>query len=132
MKVTYFDRQDAANPMNGTTIVEADELAKIFGAINGTRKPYLAELVGDNGFKLLVGIAAEMGCVQFSARDGSPPYLMAIGSNPDESGHVDFLMGGTATPIPKRYCLPTQRVRQIAASFLQIGERARCVEWEEI
>jgi hypothetical protein len=34
--------------------------------------------------------------------------------------------------VPRRYCLPMQKVADIAANFLENGERYSDVEWEEI
>src|SRR5262245_46023167 len=79
MTVTFVDLQDGANPMNGA---EMDSGATLSAAIDRlmSRPPFLCELSGANGYHLLVGIGPDVGCVQHSAGDGSPPYLMATSS----------------------------------------------------
>jgi hypothetical protein len=96
------------------------------------REPFSAELVGENGCGLLLGLGSADGCVQFSSHDHEPPYLMALGSNPTEPGELDFLIDDTATPVPRHYCIPMDKVAEIAAVFLDSGQWASDVAWEEI
>jgi len=42
------------------------------------------------------------------------------------------LISGTPSPVPRRYCLPMAKVAEIAATFLENGERYPDVEWEAI
>ena len=131
MRARFFDRQDTANPLNGRMLSSPAAARDIVRRMQG-RTPFLAELIGENGRKLLLGLGSADGCVQFSSSDGSPPYLMAVGSNPDEEGEQEFLIGGAASPVPRRYCLPMLKVEEIAAAFLDSGKRAPHVTWEEI
>jgi hypothetical protein len=96
------------------------------------RRPFLAELIGENGGRLLLGLGSSDGCAQFSSTDGEPPYMMAVGNKPEEEGEQDFLIGNTPSPVPRRYCLPMRMVAEIAAEFLKSGERLLELEWEEI
>ena len=52
------------------------------------RPPFMCQFVGENGFNLTVGIDHDFGCVQYSANDGSPPYLMATGPCSDRRNDV--------------------------------------------
>jgi len=132
VKVTFLDHQDRGNPLNGTEIVSRDALS---GALDGlrVREPFFCEIVSENGFKLLLGVGADCSCVQHSPSDGSTPYLMAVN---DPGGSVDefkeFLTANTLTPVPKRYCLSFDRMKEIALHFLESGDRAPSVTWEEI
>jgi hypothetical protein len=95
--------------------------------------PFFCELLGQNGQKILLGIGGPKGCVQHSNIDGSPPYLMAVSENPEhQSEHVDFLIGGTLTPVPAHYCVPFQTVSEITTYFQMTGERSPMVAWEEV
>ena len=66
-------------------------------------------LEGENGYSLRVGIGPTAGFVQHSHTDGSLPLVAlapdSYGTNDDDN--VEFLMGGTPTPIPRRNCLST-------------------------
>lgn len=132
MKTQFFDRQDPGNPMNGRAINDSMALLDVLKNVRD-RPPFFAELIGDNGYKLLLGLAAAEGCVQFSAADGSPPYLMAVAPRAAESsGEISFLIGDTMSPVPKRYCLSLNQVVRIAAAFVETGIRSADVLWEEI
>jgi hypothetical protein len=127
----FFDRQDSRNPHNGGAVTDVDELWEWL--FEETRPAFLCELILDNGFKLLIGVSPSLGCSQYSAADGSPPYLMAVG--PDKSGseeYMEFLTGDTDTPIPMKYCMPMAQIKQIAADFLSVGEPSRRFSWEEV
>lgn len=131
MMAQFFDRQDIDNPLNGTSITKLSELRSALKSTRG-RSPFFAELIGDNGFKLLLGIGSDEGCAQFSSVDGSPPYFMAVAPDGGEEGEKVFLIGDTASPVLKRYCLPYDAIEAIAETFLQIGRRKSDVVWEEI
>jgi hypothetical protein len=132
MRTRFFDLQDDANPLNGTSIENLPELQNALESVRD-RAPFIAELIGHNGFMLTLGMGITEGCVQFCSVEGDPPYLMAV--NPDlrdSEGECEFLCGGTLTPVVKRYCLPYAAFVEILAEFVQTGERKRDVLWEEI
>ena len=131
MRAQFFDRQDDGNPLNGIVLEDSEALRKIVQTMQA-RVPFFAELVGINGRTLLLGLGSSDGCVQFSSTDGGPPYLMALRPNDEGEGEQEFLIGGTLSPVPRRYCLPMRTVEDIAATFLANGERYPGVEWEEI
>ncbi len=132
MRAEFFDRQDERNPLNGCTVTTSMQLGHVMSAL-GDRSPFFAELLGDNGYKLLVGIGPDMGCVQFSAADGSPPYLMAVSVIPSYAeDHACFLVGNTPTPVAKRHILPVDVVWDIAEYFIETGRRKEDIRWEEL
>ena len=132
MKVEFFDRQDDLSPHNGKRITTAKELLKIFES-SRNRKPFFCELVGENGYNLLVGVGREVGCVQYSSSNGDPPYLMVTSTGiSEDSGDVKFLIGGTPTPVPKRYCVPFETVKKVVTCFIESGTQSHSVRWDEI
>jgi Immunity protein Imm1 len=132
MKTHFFDLLDNANPLNGTSIENLVEFQNMLESVRD-RLPFIAELIGDNGFKLTFVLGTTEGCVQFCSVELEPPYLMAVNSNlRDSEGEVEFLMGDTPTPVSKRYCLPLDAFVEIVAEFVQTGERKREVLWEEL
>jgi hypothetical protein len=131
MRAQFFDRQDKLNQVNGAMLEDPEALRTMVQSMQ-SRAPFLAELIGTNGRTLLLGLGCSDGCVQFSSTDGAPPYLMAVRNNAYQEGEQDFLISSTPTPVPRRYCLPMQRVAEIAVAFLENGERSSDVEWEEI
>jgi hypothetical protein len=130
--VIFFDRQNLTNPLNGTTIDNSQSLRAIIGGLQ-YKQPFFSELIGEDGNKILLGIATAVGCAQFSSTEGTPPYLMAVSGSPEEVfGARSFLIGDTATPVARRFCLSMEKVVEIAVDFLETGKRSDSVEWEEI
>jgi Immunity protein Imm1 len=130
MNVTFFDREDEANPLNGTVARHREQLLQILNGLRN-RPPFVCELLGENGLHLHVGIG-KLGHAQYSRSDGEPPYLLAMGPRPGRRDeYVDFLLGGTPTPISKRYCMPFDSIREIAAYFLETGRAHPSFAWEE-
>jgi hypothetical protein len=132
MNLEFFDRENERNPLNGSIISQRGHLRELLNQLQD-RSPFFCELLGQNGQKILLGIGGPKGCVQHSNIDGSPPYLMAVSENPEHQGeHVDFLIGGTSTPVPSRYCIPFKTVNEIATYFQMTGGRSPMVAWEEV
>jgi hypothetical protein len=49
MNVTFFDREDEANPLNRTAIQDRERLLQILDGWRN-RPPFVRELAGENGF----------------------------------------------------------------------------------
>ena len=65
--------------------------------------------------------------------DGDLPYLMAVSHNPPmRSGDAEFLTANTPTPVPARYILSVEELKEIALHFLETGERSDAFAWENI
>ena len=132
MNVQFFDREDTSSRANGEILADAESLSKLIESLR-VREPFLCELLGENGYNLLIGIGGDIGCAQYSASNGSPPYLMAtMCQQPGDRACAKFLAGGTLTPIQSRFCLPFDAVKRIAATFLETGFRSGECRWEEI
>jgi hypothetical protein len=132
MNIQFFDRQDRSNPRNGVKLADPDEVLVWLDQMR-SRPPFFCELVGENGFNLLVGVGDARGCAQYSAGDGSPPYLMAVGNErEDDETFMEYLTANTDTPVPMKFCLPMEQIKKIVAYFVGTGERSPAVSWEEI
>jgi hypothetical protein len=127
-----YDRQDLRNAVNGTGVANGKQVVALIEALR-QRPPFFCELVGENGYNLLVGIGGAIGCTQYSRADGNPPYWMATSpSTKHKEGVVDFLIADTATPVPARYCVPFDAVKDIIVYFQNTGLRNPAVDWDEI
>jgi hypothetical protein len=137
MKAAFNDLQDYSSHLDGTVVHNDSEVLSILASVRD-RESFACELEGDNGYKLTIGIGNDVGFVQHSSIDGDSPYLVAlapgfhIGELDEEQKYVEFLCGDTPSPIAKRYILPFDIVMQIAACFVETGERSPSVFWEEI
>jgi Immunity protein Imm1 len=132
MIAQFFDLEDATSEFNGTKVGELAQFLAILRQLRH-RDPFVAELVGENGNTLSVGISTTCGSAQFSSTDGAPPYWVALahGRHDLSTEGMEFLIGGTPTPILKRHCLAIEAVNQIVDHFLTTGDRSPAVSWEE-
>jgi Immunity protein Imm1 len=129
MIVELWDTQGRSSTAKITNQKEISDLLETFPE----RLPFFCEFTATNGYKLLVGIRGQLGCVQYSSTDNSPPYLVAVETDrqvPDEE--VDFLMANTDTPVSARYCVQFAKVRDIILHFFETGQRSPAVPWEDI
>jgi hypothetical protein len=132
MVVEFFDRQEDDNPLNGSKIATSVALSRTIDQLRN-RRPFFFELLGENGYKLLIGVGKHVGCVQYSACDGNPPYLVATtGREMENNTYIEFLAGNTPTPIPRHYCVPFDVMKRIAALFMETGLRDTSIQWEEV
>src|SRR5688500_15794655 len=130
MRITFHDRQDRNNPADGQTVESLEQIETLFNEVR-RREPSFVELVGPEA-KLLVGLAGDEACVQHSPANGEPPYYVALNEERLSSlEEVTFLMSDSATPIPRRYCIPFARLLPIVESFLRTGERSTTADWAE-
>ena len=131
MNVTFLDGEDNKNSLNGSVIQDRERLLQTMDRLR-TRPPFVCELAGETGFYLHVGIG-KLGHAQYSRMDGEPPYLLAVAPRPGRRDeYIEFLLGGTPTPISKRYCMPFNLVREIAGYFLETGRAHPDFTWEEV
>ena len=117
--------------MNGSKIKNRIELEEVLEKLRN-RDPFFFELVGENGYQLLVGLG-ELGCAQYRRDDGAGLYQVAVApAAHDVDGYLEFLAGGTSTPVSKRYCMPLEQVKQIIFYFLETGGCSPDFSWEVI
>ena len=135
MNVSLLDMQETSGHWNGVTIEDEKILLAALDELR-KREPFLLEIKGTSGFKLLVGIGGSLGCVQFSPSNGDPPYLMAVATGPnrvvDHRSEIEFLAGGTPSPIPIHQCLAFDLVKEIVIFFSRTGGRSPNFAWEEV
>lgn len=92
----------------------------------------MCQLINENGYQLQIGIDGHIGCAQFLSIDDLPPYYVALTQTEVvESSHI-FDLGGSATEMASKYCLPFDLLKKICLDFLETGRRSKFVEWEEV
>lgn len=133
MNVTFYDRDDAQNCLNGTVICDDNQLYRIL-TLQSTqdRLPFFCELIGENEFCLLIGVG-RIGCAQYSRCDGMPPYLMAVSNErSSQDGCNEFFFAEIPTPVRAQFCMPFHVVLEIARYFRETGGAYPAISWEEI
>ena len=131
MIVTYYDMEDQADGFHGTAVHDSTQLRQLLQRLR-RRPPFFCKLVGENGYCLTIGVG-QVGCVQFSRNDGTPPYLMAVGSEKLlDDDEYEFLAGGTPTPVEARFCISFDKVIDVATHFSRSGAACPSIKWAEI
>src|SRR5262245_55944405 len=124
----FDDLQDTANPRNGSEVANAADLSELLASFRG-RTPFIFTLESENSRWLTVGVGQTAGFVQWSALDGTA-WIAVNDSNLDKPGCVDFLAGGTPTPVPMRYCHSMQAVEGMVATFVKTWKWDPAYKWE--
>jgi hypothetical protein len=132
MKATFTDLQDDDNPRNGQPLAGLPQVLQAIDELRAGERPRMCQVTTGNGDILVVGIGRDFGCVQHSRDDGLPPYLMAVARVPlPAPDELEFAVGGTMTPIDRRYLIPMDQVADLVAQFVASGEISDAVAWEE-
>jgi hypothetical protein len=133
MKAIFVDLEENDNPMNGSVVATSTDVQNMFQLLRG-RRPFMFQLQLEDGRTLDIGIAGDVGCIQHSPSDGMPPYRMATTSSNSQIGQGDteFSVGGTATPIDNRYCLPSQAIERIVQYILDGRGSPDGIAWDDV
>jgi hypothetical protein len=133
MNAEFQDLQNERNRENGRVFGDGKAVKAFLEQLRTLRPPFMCQFVSDNGFNLTVGIDREFGCAQHTSNDGMPPYLMAVSRAPDASQpDMEFVVGGTATPIDGRYRLEFETLAQVVSEFVSTGRQSDVVSWEDL
>ena len=81
---------------------------------------------------LTIGVGIPLGFVEYMNATATPPYLIATDNTTNDDSFAEFDTGGTLTPVSTRYCIPFEKVLEIAAFFLKNGELSENVHWENV
>jgi hypothetical protein len=135
MKIILHDFQDGSyDPFDGAQVDDPDTLLNILGQLQ-LRDPFILELEGDNGYRLIVGIGGPVSCIQHGSSDGEPPYTMAVMKDASQSrktkcrsffAAVNRLKSGAAGAFRSQPCNPSRAIflRQVTRARLLIGLRS--------
>lgn len=96
-----------------------------------TKEPSAGELIGENGYKLTIGIDGQIAFAQYSRVNGDPPYMVAQARTIVSEKSHDFVVTGSLTEVDGKCCLPFPEFEKIACDFMETGQRSPSVEWED-
>ena len=117
-----------ANPRIAVASVE--QLRTLLAPLSG-QEPGFIELDAASGL-LQLGVGGPFACAQFTTRDNEPRYLSARPRTVRAAGDIEFLCGGTPTPIPRELCLSFKEAVEIAEYFFETGARNPEFQWAEV
>lgn len=129
MKETIVDIHDGR--FESIAVVNADELEAALRQAH-KRWPAIVDIdIASFENVLTIGVDEHIGCILFQNRSGDPPYCMVVGDPEAPDGDFEFDVGGTATPIPLRRCIPIEESISLVRHFYEHGEFPDGTEWEE-
>ncbi len=114
-----------------------DELGAWLGDISsqlGVADPML-DLKHESGNILTIGLADDLGTLDFSEESYYAPYFVSVGNRglPLEGESRAFtLPDGIRTEIPLRNCVPRAALLAAVQEFFETGARPSSLDWEEV
>lgn len=97
-------------------VVSAEQLRVLLIHLAG-QEPGFVELESSTSGILQLGIGGQFACAQFTTRDDKPRCLAAKTRTVGATSDVEFLCGGTPTPIAPELCLTFEEAVSIAEQF---------------
>ena len=132
MTCTLYDRQHSGTlAYSGMPVESAEEVESFLRRVDG-ETAFIVELIASAGERLMIGAGAPVSFVQYTGKDGIPPYLCAVANPMTRNDDVEFLIGDTPTPIPAQFCIPFEGALEIAKEFCSSGKRSEKFRWVEI
>jgi hypothetical protein len=132
MRVKYLNLEYKNDPDNNREFEDATEVLSLLETDHPTRKlPYSFELYGDNGWVLDIGI--ETPSYGFAQLERLEPWVCLVATNPKtaDSNFMEYMVGGTPTPISGQYRISFEDVRKAISHFVSTGEGVSELAWEE-
>jgi hypothetical protein len=131
MSAIFLDLQNHDNPDSGQTVTDGAS-AKMLLNKNISRDPFTCQFIFSGQTELLIGLSPKLCFAQHSSTSGDPPYLVAyLGSDRSLTGLQEFLIDDTPTEIRRNQCIPLELLLEVAAYFVETGERSPLVLWED-
>jgi hypothetical protein len=122
---------------DGKIVESVKELDKILDRLTADAeqgKPFIVELVADNGNVMGIGIGRPQSVLGFMEASFQPPYYASRNrefSNADDEVIV-FYYGGHWTEFPIKSAIPIQDAREAFRRFFVTGALPDNIEWEEV
>jgi len=132
MKVTYENDEHQDDPDNGGDFSSISDVLRLLDEQPPyRRRPFSFHLINERGLWLTVGIERKFGFVQHEEDEGGPYFLALDRATAQVStSNMEFMVGGTPTPIPGRFRVSVDKLKRIVQEWLTTGARSNEVEWE--
>lgn len=128
--IENYEPIDSPNKLKKDLIETKQDLRIAFENLR-TKEPRLVDLIASDGHSLTIGVGGKYICIMYTTASGNPPYLSAINEIDDTEDFVEFVCGGTPTPIPLSHCFPFEKGIEIIEYFFLTGDLSKKVEWVE-
>ena len=112
-------------------IEEESKLKEILDTFTEWDDPSV-RLIKPDKARLDLTVSKPYGLVQYMQPSLEQPSLVAKGEDADSEATHEFIYNGEPNPVPLRYCVTLEKMKEIALSYFNSGELPDSVEWEEI
>lgn len=123
----------AASPrLESVEVGDEDNLRRVLDEIErNAPEPVVAEIVGRDGARLGIGLAAPKSVLAFNPSP-EPPYFMSSGEVGEPDEDAVFYLHGHWTEFPGTALVSNTAAREAASRFIKTGNRPENVDWEEV
>jgi hypothetical protein len=112
-------------------VVSIEHLRALLSSLS-EKEPGIVNLESSTKDLLQLGIGGQFACALFTTHEDKPRYLSATTKTVRAKDDVEFLCGGTPTPIAPELCLSFEEAVKIAEYFFATGNRDPDIEWIEV
>jgi len=112
-------------------IISEEQLKTLMAGLS-EGEPGIVEFESSENDRLQLGIGGPFVCAQFTTNECLSRYLCAKAKTVRATKDVEFLCGGTPTPIAPELCLSFEVAFKIADYFIRTGNRDPSVDWVEV
>jgi hypothetical protein len=109
-------------------IISIDQLRTLLIDLSGG-EPGIVNLESTSSGMLQLGVGGPFACALFTTNEDKPHYLCAKSKIIRAVSYVEFLCGGTPTPISPEFCLSFDEAITIAEYFFKKEDRDPTFEW---
>lgn len=131
MTIIFTDLAGAGVASASTAIGSIEQLRTIMTHLR-RKEPRVVNLESVAKDILQLGVGGQFGFGQFLKQNRLPPYFCAKAQKMISNKHVEFLCGGTPTPIPPELCISFEDAVKIGEYFFATGARDPDFEWVEV
>jgi hypothetical protein len=112
-------------------IGEESKLKELLDEFTEWDDPCMRLIKPDNA-RLDLAVSKPHALVQYMQPSLEPPTLVARGEDAESEEAHEFIYNGEPNPVPMRYCITLERMKEIAVHYFNNGELPGFVEWDEI
>lgn len=118
---------------NEAHVLSVSALDRLLDELTGQAeqdKPFIVELVADNGATLSIGLGQPLSVMNFVPASLDPPYMQSANANAG-ADELAFYYKGDYSEFPPESGIPVDQAREGLRRFFVTGELPDNITWEE-
>lgn len=123
---------------HGPQVQEIDEaeldalLDRLGSEASREQKPQNVQVTVADAGTLGIVVGGDWSVLTYVPTDLNPPYMVSVGSQPDDDPVVFYVAGSHYTEALRRNTISTDAARDAMRHFVATGRLARAVTWEQV